>query len=141
MSAELIEQINQLQTQLNVQLASKYEKHLDNQLTAKQVFVLELIRAGLTTSTEIAANMNVSTSAVSQLLNKLEEHHFIYRSINRTNRRKNEIQLAEKSIRYFEQMTQLEKEINEKLYGQLPEQDLQALSNILGKLHKIIGDE
>lgn len=141
MTAELIEQINRLQTQLNVQLASKYEKHLDNQLTAKQVFVLELIRAGVTTSTEIAANMNVTKSAVSQLLNKLEEHDYIHRIINKTNRRKNEIQLAEKSIHYFEQMTQLEKEINEKLYGQLPEQDLQALSNILGKLHKIIGDE
>ena len=38
-------------------------------------------------------------------------------------------------------MTQLEKEINEKLYGQLPEQDLQALSNIFEKLLKIIGDE
>lgn len=86
MSSQLIENIKILQNQLNVLLASKYENLIDNQLTAKQVFILELIRAGVTTSTDIAQHLQFSTSAVSQLLNKLDDQVYIQRSINPENR-------------------------------------------------------
>ena len=139
MSSKLIDQINLLQNQLNVVLASKYESLIDNQLTAKQVLILELIRSGVTSSTEIAQHAQVSTSAISQLLNKLEKQGYITRTINKENRRKIEIALAEKSIHYFEQISRLEKEINENIYGQLPPEDLAALVKILEKLLHIAG--
>lgn len=139
MSSKLIDQINLLQNQLNVVLASKYESLIDNQLTAKQVLILELIRSGVTSSTEIAQHAQVSTSAISQLLNKLEKQGYITRTINKENRRKIEIALAEKSIHYFEQIARLEKEINENIYGQLPPEDLAALVKILEKLLHIAG--
>lgn len=141
MSSKLIEDINIYQNQLNVLLASKYENLIDNQLTAKQVFILELIRTGITSSTDLAKHSQVSTSAVSQLLNKLENQGYIARTINQENRRKIEITLAAKSIHYFEQITLLEKEINENIYGQLPKEDLEALSTILKKLIRIAGGE
>lgn len=139
MSSKLIDQINLLQNQLNVVLASKYESLIDNQLTAKQVLILELIRSGVTSSTEIAQHAQVSTSAISQLLNKLEKQGYITRTINKENRRKIEIALAEKSIHYFEQIAHLETEINENIYGQLPPEDLAALVKILEKLLHIAG--
>ena len=139
MSSKIIDQINLLQNQLNVVLASKYESLIDNQLTAKQVLILELIRSGVTSSTEIAQHAQVSTSAISQLLNKLEKQGYITRTINQENRRKIEIALAEKSIHYFEQIAHLEKEINENIYGQLPPEDLAALVKILEKLLHIAG--
>ena len=141
MSSKLIEDINIFQNQLNVLLASKYENLIDNQLTAKQVFILELIRTGITSSTDLAQHLQVSTSAVSQLLNKLDNQGYIERTINQKNRRKIEITLAMKSIQYFEQITLLEKEINENIYGQLPKEDLEALSTILKKLIRIAGGE
>lgn len=141
MSSKLIEDINVFQNQLNVLLANKYESFIDNQLTAKQVFILELIRTGITSSTDLAQHLQVSTSAVSQLLNKLENQGYVERTINPENRRKIEITLAAKSVQYFEQITQLEKEINENIYGQLPQEDLEALSTILKKLITIAGGE
>lgn len=141
MSSKLIEDINIFQNQLNVLLASKYENLIDNQLTAKQVFILELIRTGITSSTDLAQHLQVSTSAVSQLLNKLDNQGYIERTINQKNRRKIEITLTMKSIHYFEQITLLEKEINENIYGQLPKEDLENLSTILKKLIRIAGGE
>lgn len=141
MSSKLIEDINIFQNQLNVLLANKYESFIDNQLTAKQVFILELIRTGITSSTDLAQHLQVSTSAVSQLLNKLENQGYVERTINPENRRKIEITLAAKSVQYFEQITQLEKQINENIYGQLPQEDLEALSTILKKLITIAGGE
>ncbi|MDZ5610617.1 hypothetical protein U2I54_27370 [Bacillus pseudomycoides] len=44
---ELIQKINVLQNQLNIQLASRYEHKIDNQLTAKQILLLELIWMGV----------------------------------------------------------------------------------------------
>lgn len=126
---------------LNVLLANKYENFIDNQLTAKQVFILEMIRTGIISSTDLAQHLQVSTSAVSQLLNKLENQGYVERTINPENRRKIEITLAVKSIQYFEQTTRLEKEINENIYGQLPQEDLEALSTILKKLITIAGGE
>ncbi|MFS0873975.1 MarR family winged helix-turn-helix transcriptional regulator [Paenibacillus xylanilyticus] len=138
---DLVGKINSLQTQLNIQLASKYEKHIDNQLTAKQVLVLELIRSGVNSTKALADNLSVSTSAISQLLNKLEANAYIIRTIDKENRRKIKLQLAERSEKYFDQLMLLEKEMNEKLYGMLPIEDLQHLARILGKLTKLAGDE
>ncbi|EOV9527432.1 MarR family winged helix-turn-helix transcriptional regulator [Bacillus cytotoxicus] len=138
---ELVGKINSLQAQLNMKLASKYEKHIDNQLTAKQVLVLELIRSGVTSTKDLADSLNVSTSAVSQLLNKLEVHEYIIRTIDKENRRKIKLQLTEKSEKYFEKMILLEKEMNENLYALLPIEDLQHLARILEQLTKLAGDE
>ena len=137
MSSHLIDTINVLQKQLNVRLATKFEKMIDNELTAKQVLILELVRAGVTSSTELAEHAQVSTSAISQLLNKLEAQGYIERAINPTNRRKIDITLGQKAIAYFERSLALDREINEHMYGQLPEEDLQALVKILQKLLQI----
>ncbi|MEK4700988.1 MarR family transcriptional regulator [Solibacillus sp. FSL R7-0668] len=45
-----------------------------------------MIRTGITLSTNLAQHLQVSTSAVSQLLNKLENQGYIERTINPKNR-------------------------------------------------------
>lgn len=136
---ELIKKINDLQLQLNIQLASKYEKYIDNQLTAKQLLILELIYDGITSAKELAVKLNVSTSAISQLLNKLENNGYISRTIDNDNRRKIQLHLTEKSKNYFEKMIALEEKVNGSLYEKLPVEDLQHLVRILEKLTQIVG--
>lgn len=136
---ELIKKINDLQLQLNIQLASKYEKYIDNQLTAKQLLILELIYDGTTSAKELAVKLNVSTSAISQLLNKLENNGYISRTIDNDNRRKIQLHLTEKSKNYFEKMIALEEKVNGSLYEKLPVEDLQHLVRILEKLTQIVG--
>lgn len=138
MKNDLIQQINSIQNHLNVQLASRFEHKIDNQLTAKQVLLLELIRIGVTSTKDLATQMNISTSAVSQLLNKLETKEYITRNINKENRREIILKLATKGERYFEESQMFEDEINRNVYGQLPLEDLKHLVRILEKLNTIV---
>lgn len=101
--SEYIQEINLLQNQLNVYLATKYQNRIDNQLTAKQVLLLELISMNVTSTKEIAQQLDVSTSAVSQLLNKLEEKGYITRMVNPKNRREILLALAPKGEAFFQE--------------------------------------
>ena len=139
--SEYIQQINLLQNQLNVCLATKYQNGLDNQLTAKQVLLLELISNNVSSAKEIAQQLDISTSAVSQLLNKLEEKGYIMRTVNPKNRREILIAPAQKGKDYFVTQEAISKEIDEMVYGKLPEEDLQQLANILKKLNTIVQGE
>ncbi|MFF5994748.1 MarR family transcriptional regulator [Lysinibacillus sp. KU-BSD001] len=136
-----IEQINVLQNELIVQLASKYESRLDNQLTAKQVLLLELIQSNVSTTKALAQHLHVSNSAVSQLLNKLEERGYISRNINPDNRREIKLALAQKGEAYFTSAEKLQQEMNERVYGKLSLEDLQQLLMILEKLNTIVQEE
>ena len=139
--SEYIQEINLLQNQLNVYLATKYQKRLDNQLTAKQVLLLELISSNVSSTKEIAQQLDISTSAVSQLLNKLEEKGYITRTVNPKNRREIVLKLSEKGEAFFQEQEAFGKEVDELLYGKLPEEDLQQLANILRKLNMIVQGE
>ncbi|MFJ8264269.1 MarR family winged helix-turn-helix transcriptional regulator [Rummeliibacillus sp. NPDC094406] len=138
MDKDIIQQINTLQNHLNVQLASRFEQKIDNQLTAKQVLLLELIRKGVTSTKNLALQLNISTSAVSQILNKLETKEYIIRSINKENRREIILKLGAKGEQYFENWQILEDEINHNVYGQLPLEDLKHLARLLEKLNSIV---
>ena len=139
--SEYIQQINLLQNQLNMYLVTKYQNRIDNQLTAKQVLLLELISNNVSSTKEIAQQMDVSTSAVSQLLNKLEEKGYIMRTVNPKNRREILIAPAQKGKDYFATQEAISKEIDELVYGKLPEEDLQQFVNILKKLNTIVQGE
>ncbi|MGF9966464.1 MarR family winged helix-turn-helix transcriptional regulator [Bacillus rhizoplanae] len=141
MKIDLIQQINSLQNHLNVQLASRFELKIDDQLTAKQVLLLELIRMGVTSPKELAIQLNISMSAVSQILNKLETKEYITRSINKENRREIILKLAMNGERYFEELQMLEDEVNRNVYGQLPLEELKHLVRILEKLNTIVKGE
>lgn len=141
MKETYIEQINDLQEQLTLRLASKYEKELDNELTAKQVLLLELIRAGESSPKRLADHMEVTPSAISQLISKLEEKGYIRRQISRENRREIVLDIAKKGEAYFQKAQRLEQKMNEQVYGKLSLKDLQQLKEILEKLHQIVWEE
>ena len=138
---EYIQQINLLQNQLNMYLVTKYLNRIDTQLTAKQVLLLELISSNVSSTKEIAQQLDVSTSAVSQLLNKLEEKGYITRTVNLKNRREILLALAPKGEAFFQEQEAFSKEIDELVYGKLPEEDLRQLANILKKLNTIVQGE
>ncbi|MGE7093191.1 MarR family winged helix-turn-helix transcriptional regulator [Lysinibacillus sp. NPDC048646] len=138
MKNNYMNQINVLQNNFNIQLAKKFEHKIDNQLTAKQVLLLELIKVGVTSTKDLADKLNVSTSAISQILNKLQHKGYIERSINPKNRREIVLQLADKAHQYFNDLASLKDEINREIYGKLSLEDLEQLKNILEKLQVIV---
>ncbi|WP_107840898.1 MarR family winged helix-turn-helix transcriptional regulator [Metasolibacillus meyeri] len=140
MKDEYIKQINILQSNFNILVAKKFENQLDNELTAKQVLLLELIKEGVTSTKDIANKLNVSTSAVSQILNKLEDREYIERNFNPQNRREIILNLADKAHQYFKDLTALKYQINKDIYENLSSEDLKQLKNILEKLLTIAAD-
>lgn len=138
MKKDYINRMNVLQNQINIGLAKKYEDKIDNNLTAKQVLVLELIKSGVRSTKEMASHLEISASAVSQILNKLEDKSYIKRELNKENRRETLLYLEERAEDYFESLLNLENEINEKVYEKLLIEDLQELVRILEKLNNII---
>jgi len=141
MKNHYINQLNMLHNEINIQIAKKYEGKLDNELTTKQVLLLELIKAGVASTKDLADKLNVSTSAVSQLLNKLEDKGYVVRFINPKNRREIVLNLADKANQYFDDLAFLKDEINREVYGKLSLEDLKQLTKILEKLQVIAKEE
>ena len=137
MKNHYINRMNVLHNEINIQIAKKFEGKLDNELTTKQVLILELIKSGVTSTKDLADKLNVSTSAVSQLLNKLEDKYYIERFINPNNRREIVLILADKANQYFNEIAFLKDEINRDIYGKLSLEELKQLTEILEKLQVI----
>ncbi|GAB6930906.1 hypothetical protein JCM10914A_48890 [Paenibacillus sp. JCM 10914] len=137
MKEHYIQQINVLRNEINILIAKKFEAKLDNELTTKQVLLLELMKAGVNSTKDLAEKLLVSTSAVSQLLNKLEDKGYVNRHINPKNRREIVLNLAEKGAQYFEDLDSMKDEINREVYGRLSLEELKQLTLILEKLHLV----
>lgn len=85
--------------EINYALLYHYEDIIGHQLTPRQALVLEHIHKKSTLSVkELARKMNVTPGAISQLLTKLEEQHYIIRAINPKSRREIFVTLGEKGI-------------------------------------------
>ncbi len=130
-----ISQINHLRDEINLLTAKQFETMLDNELSTKQVLLLESIRAGAASTKAVADSLSVSTSAVSQQLNRLESMGYIERKINPDNRREILLTISVKAEQYFEQLTFLKDKINRSLYGRLSLEELKQLVRILEKMY------
>lgn len=93
-----------------------------------------MIKQGFTSTKDIADKLNVSTSAVSQILNKLEDRGYIERNFNPQDRREIILNLADKAHQYFRDLAALKLQINKDIYGNLSSKDLKQLKDILEKI-------
>lgn len=137
-----IQEINKAEYDCNVMLTLEYESLMDENITDKQLILLGLVdESGRLTASEIADELGVTPSAVSQLLGKLENAGYIKRSINPSNRREIVIELDENGHRYMERNRQIELSIIERYYSKLGMEDIKDLRRIMLKLKKIITEE
>jgi DNA-binding MarR family transcriptional regulator len=86
---------------------------------------------------EIAMEMNISSSAVSQLIAKLEKNQYIKREINLQNRREIFITLDEKGVEYFSKQDYVKQQVSDKIYSRLTSKDVDELERIVEKLKEI----
>ncbi|MEN0589733.1 MarR family winged helix-turn-helix transcriptional regulator [Kurthia gibsonii] len=115
-----------------------YKQYLNSGITTQQAVVLDIVYlAKRITVGEIAIEMNISSSAVSQLIAKLEKNKYIKREINLQNRREIFITLAENGLEYFSKQDYVEQQIADKIYSKLSSNELDELERIVGKLRGI----
>lgn len=134
-----VQEINQMIDEMNLHLAAEYQDLMDNTVSSKQVLVLMMIHAeGVITTSKLATNLDITPSAVSQLLNRLEQNSYVKRTINQENRREILIELDYSGVDYFEKLSQIEQTTADKYYAKLGMKDVQELHRILLKLKNIV---
>ena len=128
--------------QLGTLLASELRELVSEQdfvnLSTKQLMLLDLLNSTPLTMNEIANSFQMTASAASQLVKKLEANNYVKREINLDNRREIYVKLDSKGIDYSKKMEEFEYYLLERYYGQLEEKDLNQLKSIFDKLYVIM---
>ena len=90
--------------------------------------------------TEIANELKVSKSAVSQSVSKLEKKGFVKRKINLFDKKINYISLTEDALIKYENKKKEYDEVISKVSKEMGEEDSKELSRLLEKLSDIISE-
>ncbi|MFJ7953484.1 MarR family winged helix-turn-helix transcriptional regulator [Lysinibacillus sp. NPDC096418] len=136
----MIDKINQTfeQFKLLVLQETKEVEELENfHLTPQQeIIMFYIIRHEPVIANDIANHFDISKSAVSQVISKLEEMNMIYRQENALNRRETLIYLAERGQEFQQLLNKIDNMLVEKYYSKV---SLTELKNVLDTLNKIVG--
>ncbi|TVX89861.1 MarR family transcriptional regulator [Paenibacillus agilis] len=138
----IVKEINEAEYELNAMLLPYYQQIMEHELSVKQSLILEVVyKQKQATVREIADQMKVSSSAVSQIISKLDKAKYVKREINPSNRREILVSLGEKGEDYFAQMQQVEQDIIERYYTKLTMEEVMQLKHITLKLKGIVEQE
>ncbi|MGG0668894.1 MarR family transcriptional regulator [Sporosarcina koreensis] len=134
-----VKELNRTVYEINLTLMQKYESQIDNEITSKQAVLLEILhKHNILTVSELADLMKVTSSAVSQIISKLDKKNYVRREINPNNRREIMVLLGEEGFRYFEARDRIDQTIIEKYYSQLDFEDVLHMKNTFKNLKSII---
>lgn len=139
---EQVKQINEADYAINRLIYKHYKPYLASSITTQQAVLLDIVyAANKITVGEIAIEMNISSSAVSQLIAKMEKNQFIHRAINPDNRREVFITLGIKGEEYFEKQEYVERSVADRLFSKLTVAERNELERIIKKLKQIAAEE
>lgn len=137
----LPEEINQTLEELWLLLETKERAYTDLQLNNQQYSLLTLIiRHPSSTPTGLAEKMNITKSAISQQLVKLEMDGYIYRKQHLEDKRAFSVELGEKGLLYKTEMEKFMMQLSEKYYAILSPEELSNFLSALQKLTKVIDE-
>lgn len=88
--------------------------------------------------TELAILLNITKSAASQLVSKLEKKGLVKRKINLFDKKVNYISLTEEAVKKYENKHNEYQEVVYKVVNEMGEKDSKELSRLLEKLSNII---
>ncbi|HGH7178909.1 TPA: MarR family winged helix-turn-helix transcriptional regulator [Bacillus luti] len=137
----IAEEINLTLEELWILLETKERSYTNFNLNNQQYTLLTLIiRYPSSTPKELAEKMNVTKSAVSQQLVKLEKDGYIFRRQHVEDKRAFSVELGEKGLLYKQEMDAYMEQVSEKYYASLLPEELTNLLSALQKLTKVIGE-
>ncbi|MFK4426096.1 MarR family winged helix-turn-helix transcriptional regulator [Bacillus sp. RC51] len=94
-----------------------------------------------TTANNIASTFNISKSAVSQVLSKLEKQKMISKQVNPNNKREYFLTLGPNGSKYIERLSELDDVLIEKYFSKIDIEALQQMTDTLTKINKVILEE
>jgi len=136
-----VRELHESEQSCNMMILKEYEPLMKYNLTTKQEMILMLIRKeNKLTVSEIASKMNVTSSAASQIISKLEKENFIKRDINPNNRREIIVTLHQRGEEFFKEYKKIELHIIEHYYSKLELDEIVTLRNITLKLERLMAE-
>ena len=116
----IAEKINQTIEELWLLLEEKERNYMNFQLNNQQYMLLTLIiRHPSSTTTKLAEKMNITKSAISQQLVKLEAEGYIIRKQHAEDKRTFSVELGEKGLLYKKECDVFMQQVSEKYYTSL----------------------
>ncbi|OGX78777.1 MarR family transcriptional regulator [Exiguobacterium sp. SH31] len=114
-------------------LFTKYFTDLNEfELSYQQEQMLLLFKRKDTwTTTEIATKMNISKSAVSQVLKVLEQRQFVQKEKNPDNLRESFIRLGPVGLDYSRQVDRIEEQLAEEMFSVLEDDEMKMINRAL----------
>ncbi|MGF9992803.1 MarR family transcriptional regulator [Bacillus mycoides] len=127
---------------INMALLEEYHSLLEFDLTPKQYAIVELVyHEKKITINEIANKLSLSSSSVSQLINKLEKEAYVKREINPNHRREIFVKLERKGHELFKAYEQVDRQVIKKYYSKLTFEEVVQFRDIAKKLYGIIAED
>ncbi|MGR3779030.1 MarR family winged helix-turn-helix transcriptional regulator [Bacillus paramycoides] len=136
----VITEMNRAYNELNILLSQELKTEFG--LTGQQenmIFYINLNKN--TTANNIASTFNISKSAVSQVLSKLEKHKMISKQVNPNNKREYFLTLGPNGSKFIERLSQLDDLLIEKYFSKIDIESLQQMTDTLIKINQIIREE
>ncbi|ABY42110.1 MULTISPECIES: MarR family winged helix-turn-helix transcriptional regulator [Bacillus] len=94
-----------------------------------------------TTANNIASTFNISKSAVSQVLSKLEKQKMISKQVNPNNKREYFLTLGPNGSKYIDRLSELDDVLIEKYFSKIDIEALEQMTETLTKINKVILEE
>lgn len=139
---DLFTEISEVTYSMNSSLIKARQSLFSEDLSTKQMILMDLVKkeSGASIS-QLADLMNVTSSAVSQIVSKLEKSKYLLRTINPNNRREIIVQLDERGHDYYLKEEEINKEIVSRFYSRMEMEEVIQLRNILVKLNNVVKEE
>jgi len=127
---------------MNARLIKERQSLFNEDLSSKQIILMDLVKKESQLSiSQLAEAMNVTSSAVSQIVSKLEREKYLLRTINPDNRREIIVQLDERGYQYYSKEEEINREIVNRFYSRMKMEDMIQLRDILVKLNHVVEEE
>ncbi|WDH84732.1 MarR family transcriptional regulator [Paenibacillus urinalis] len=136
---QVVTRMNQVLDEFNV-LITKEVKDLDDyNLTSQQeVILIYISKHERITANEISQAFDITKSAVSQVLTKLEQEKMILKQVNPDNRRESFIVLDEQGQSFITKLAQIDQVMIDKYYSKIDLPKLIQMTETMEEINKII---
>ncbi|MDM5248972.1 MULTISPECIES: MarR family transcriptional regulator [unclassified Lysinibacillus] len=135
----LVQEINDAIYSMDSHFIKLHQNLVTDDLSPKQIILLDFIeKNSQVTIGQIASYLNITSSAVGQLVSKLEEQQYVTRRINPENRREIFVSLDTLGTKYFEREEEIKRFIISKYYSKLDLSEVVELKKIIQKLNQIV---
>ncbi|MCM3782682.1 MarR family transcriptional regulator [Neobacillus mesonae] len=136
---EVVKRMNQVLDEFNV-LITKEVKDLDDfNLTYQQeVILIYISKHEKITANEISLAFDITKSAVSQVVAKLEQEKMILKTVNPENRRESFIILDDKGKAFISKLADIDQSMIDKYYSKIEIHKLVHMTETMEEINKVI---